>query len=196
MVTDATKVPFDRFLAGDDAAMSDAAKRGLELFNGKAGCISCHNGALGVRPAILQHRRADCAGVCRRSALSDHATLGALPEGRVGRRLSPHRHDDLGLYFQTKRPDDKRKFRTPSLRELRWTEPYMHNGTLETLADVVAFYDAGGGEGQTAGLEPLGLSAEDQADLVAFLEALSMDEPLLMDEPELPETATWAEFSK
>ena len=72
----------------------------------------------------------------------------------------------------------------------------MHNGSLATLADVVDFYDAGGGEGQTAGLQPLGLNDGERADLVAFLESLSMDEPLILEEPELPETATWAEFAK
>ncbi|MGB5557124.1 MAG: cytochrome c peroxidase [Paracoccaceae bacterium] len=195
VVTDATKVPFDRFLAGDDAAMSNAAKRGLELFNGKAGCISCHNGAL------ASDQRFYNIGVPTAPEFADDPVYQItqrweLFQKGVSEDVYRHTGTDLGLYFQTKRPDDKGKFRTPSLREVRWTEPYMHNGTLETLADVVAFYTAGGGEGQTAGLEPLDLSAEDQADLVAFLEALSMDEPLLMDEPELPETATWAEFSQ
>lgn len=194
IVTDPAKVPFDRYLAGDQKALSDAAKRGLELYNGKAGCIGCHNGALasdqryyatGV-PAAPEFKDDPLYQITLRWELYQKG----VPEDvyRVGA-------DDLGLYHVTKRPEDKGKFRTPSLRELRWTGPYMHNGVQETLADVVAFYDAGGGAGNKV-LKPLGLSDTEKADLVAFLEALSMDEPLLVEEPELPETATWSEFPK
>jgi len=195
IVTDATMVPFDRLLAGDETALSDGAKRGLDLFNGKAGCIACHNGALasdqrfyniGV-PAAAEFGEDPLYQITLRWELYQKG--GSEEDYRTGA-------DDLGLYHQTKRPRDKHKFRTPSLRELRWTGPYMHNGSVETLADVVAFYDGGGGAGQTAGLEPLALSPEEQADLVTFLEALSMDEPLIREEPELPETATWAEFPR
>ena len=68
-----------------------------------------------------------------------------------------------------------RRFLTPTLRELKWTAPYMHNGTLATLADVVDFYDAGGGSDplKDPRLRPLGLVPSEKADLVAFLEALS-----------------------
>lgn len=195
IVTDAAKVPFDRYLAGDTNALSDAAKNGMDIYNGKAGCISCHNGALasdqkfyrtGV-PAAAEFAEDPVYQITLRWELYQKG----VPEDvyRAGA-------DDLGLYHVTKRPGDKHKFRTPSLRELRWTEPYMHNGALWTLADVVDFYDAGGGEGQTAGLQPLGLSDDEKADLVAFLEALSMDEPLLAEAPELPATATWSEFLK
>lgn len=195
IVTDASKVPFDRFLAGDDAALTAEAKRGMELYNGKAGCISCHNGALASDERFYN------TGVPTTPEFADDPLFQItqrweLYQKGVSEEVYRSTGTDLGLYFRTKRPEDKGKFRTPSLRELRWTEPFMHNGVIETLADVVAFYNAGGGEGQTAGLQPLGLTDAEQSDLVAFLEALSMDEPLLMDEPELPETATWAEFDK
>ncbi|MDZ4093663.1 MAG: cytochrome c peroxidase [Paracoccaceae bacterium] len=195
IVTDASKVPFDRFLAGDAAAMSDEAKRGRDLFEGKAGCISCHNGAL------VSDQRFYNIGVPTAPEFADDPTYQItlrweLYQKGVSEEVYREASEDLGLYFRTKRPSDKYKFRTPSLRELRWTEPYMHNGVIGTLPEVVAFYNAGGGEGQTAGLQPLGLSDAEQADLVAFIEALSMDEPLLLDEPALPETATWAEFDK
>ena len=194
IVTDPKKVPFDRHLAGDMGALSDAAKRGMSLFSGKAGCISCHNGALasderyyalGV-PAAPEFGEDPLYQITLRWELYQKG----MPEGvyRSGA-------DDLGLYHKTKRPDDKGKYRTPSLRELRWTGPYMHNGVFDTLESVVEFYDAGGGPGNAV-LKPLGLSDKEKADLVAFLAALSMDEPFLMDEPELPETATWAEFPK
>jgi cytochrome c peroxidase len=88
----------------------------------------------------------------------------------------------------TMNPKDIGKWRVPSLRELKYTGPYMHNGMLETLDAVVEFYDQGGGEAQnkTPLLKPLKLSAKEKKDLVAFLEALSMDEPLIHDDPELP----------
>ena len=186
-------MPFDRFLAGDDTALSAEAKRGMEVFNGKAGCISCHNGAL-VSDQKFYNIGVPAAAEFEEDPLYQITLRWELYQKGMTEELYREGDDDLGLYHQTKRPDDKHKFRTPSLREVRWTEPFMHNGALETLADVVAFYNAGGGEGQTAGLQPLGLSPEESDDLVAFLEALSMDEPLLLDEPELPETATWEEF--
>lgn len=194
IVTDASKVPFDRYLAGDQAALSDASKRGMELFNGKAGCISCHNGAL------ASNERYYDIGVPAAPEFKDDPLYQITLRWELYQKGVPEEvyragDNDLGLYHKTKRPGDKGKFRTPSLRELRWSGPYMHNGVLETLGDVVAFYNAGGGSGNVV-LKPLGLSDGEQADLVAFLEALSMDEPLLMDEPTLPETATWSEFAK
>ena len=99
--------------------------------------------------------------------------------------------DDPGLYFRIKEKAHLGKFRTPSLRYTKYTEPYMHNGMLETLHDVVAFYNAGGGENEFAAtksplIQPLGLSDAQMDDLVAFLESLSGEE-ILMEEPELPE---------
>lgn len=193
IVTDPSKVPFDRFLAGEEAAMSGAAKRGMELFNGKAGCIGCHNGAL------ASDRKFHDTGVPSAPEFAEDPLHQITQRWEVYAKGAPEElyrrtGGDLGLYFVTKRPRDKGKFRTPSLRELRWSGPYMHNGAFATLEEVVAFYDAGGGEGQRAGLAPLGLSERERGDLVAFLEALSMDEPLILEEPELPETATWKEF--
>ena len=71
----------------------------------------------------------------------------------------------------------------------------MHNGIFETLASVIDFYDAGGGPDNSV-VKPLGLSKDEKGDLVTFLQALSMDKPLLMEEPKLPETKTWSEFPK
>lgn len=195
VVTDASKVPFDRYLAGDNAAMTDSAKRGMDLFNGKAGCISCHNGAL-VSDQKFYNTGVPDAPEWLDDPLYQITFRWELYQKGMSEKTYRTTASDMGLYHVTKRPGDKGKFRTPSLRELRWTDPYMHNGVIATLPDVVAFYDAGGGPGQTAGLKPLGLTKAEQADLVAFLEALSMDQPLLMDEPQLPKTATWAEFDK
>ncbi len=100
--------------------------------------------------------------------------------------------DDHGLYYVTLRPDDIGKWRTPSLRELKYTGPYMHNGVFETLEEVVDFYDRGGGEGSV--LKPLGLAADEKKALVAFLDSLSMDQPVTIPDPKIPETKPlWTE---
>ena len=195
LVTDATKVPFDRHLAGDADAMSESAVRGMALFHTEAGCISCHNGALVSDQGFYN------IGVPTPPEFANHPLFQISLRWETyqkGVHEDEYRNsvDDLGLYHRTKRPADKGKFRTPSLRELVWTGPYMHNGAFATLAEVVEFYDGGGGAGQTAGLQPLGLTDGQKADLVAFLEALSMDEPLILPEPDLPETQTWEAFAQ
>lgn len=195
VVTDAEQVPFDRYLAGDETAMSEEALRGIELFNGEAGCIQCHNGALASNQQFYD------IGVPAAPEFTDYADfqitmLWETYAKGASEELYRSVTDDMGLYHVTKRPDDIGSFRTPSLRELVWTAPYMHNGVFETLEEVVNFYNEGGGDDQSAGLAPLSLDEQQRADLVAFLEALSMDEPLLMDPPELPATATWAEFDQ
>jgi cytochrome c peroxidase len=194
IVTDPAKVPFDRYLAGDESALTESAKRGVELYNGKAGCIACHNGAL-ASDQKYYNLGVPAAPEFNDDPLYQITLRWELYQKGVPEEVYRTGSDDLGLYHKTKRPDDKGKFRTPSLRELKWTDPYMHNGVFAGLADVVEFYDAGGGGGNAV-LKPLGLSDDEKADLVAFLESLSMDEPLTMDEPEIPETATWSEFPK
>ena len=102
-----------------------------------------------------------------------------------------HSKYDPGFYFRTKEKADKGKFRTPSLRYTLYTEPYMHNGMLETLEDVVEFYNQGGGENEFSAnksplIQPLGLNDQEKADLVAFLKSLSGDE-ILVEEPDLPD---------
>lgn len=187
LVTDPKQVPFDRWLAGDKKALSDGQQRGMALYNGRAGCIQCHNGALASDQKF--HR----LGVPEYPGYQDDALLQithrweqyqkGVPEGKY--RDAP---TDFGLFYITKNPKDIGKFRTPSLREVKYTGPYMHNGVFTNLAEVVDFYSAGGGKDpqKSALLKPLNLSAGEKADLVAFLEALSMDKPLLHDEPKLP----------
>jgi cytochrome c peroxidase len=84
---------------------------------------------------------------------------------------------DVGAHVRTHRADgsDIGKFMTPTLRELEQTAPYMHNGMLKTLDQVVAFYNRGGGSdaNKDARIKPLGLSKEERTNLVAFLKALS-----------------------
>jgi cytochrome c peroxidase len=141
--------PFDKGRS-DPAAMSPSARRGLVLFAGRAGCLTCHQGAL-----FSDHRFHNLG-----------LKQGSGPEDAGRWRVAPTR----GAYGA---------FRTPGLRNIARTAPYMHDGRFQTLADVVAFYDRGGdGPGdEVYPLRPLGLTAGQRADLVAFLESLSSSLP-------------------
>ena len=187
IVSDAKQVPFDRYAKGDKTALSENAQRGMALYNGKAGCVQCHNGplasdqkfyALGV-PENEVFKTEPLYQITHRW---EHYQKGVQEKDYRGADR------DLGLYYITKNPKDINKFRTPSLRELKYTAPFMHDGIFYTLDEVVDFYNNGGGEGPNKSplIKPLGLSDEEKKDLVAFLESLSMDKPLLMDPPKLP----------
>jgi cytochrome c peroxidase len=187
IVSDPKKVPFDRYMAGDKKALSAAQLRGMALFTGKAGCLQCHNGPLG------SDQRFHALGV------PENEVFKSEPLYQITHRWQQYQkgvHEeryrtadrDLGLYYQTKIPKDIGKFRTPSVRELAHTAPYMHNGVFYTLDEVVDFYNQGGGDtpNKSPLIRPLGLTDQEQKDLVAFLEALSMSEPLLVPPPALP----------
>ena len=184
-----TDTPFDNYMRGDDDALSAAQKRGLEVFAGKGGCISCHNGPLLTNEAYYN------IGVPPYSGWEDDELAQITFRFELYAKGSTEEmyrstKDDPGLYFRTKQKADKGKFRVPSLRYTKYTYPYMHNGMLETLADVVAFYNAGGGENEFAAnksamIKPLGLTDAEQADLVAFLESLSGEE-ILPPDPDIP----------
>lgn len=185
-----TDTPFDNYMRGDDAALDDAQKRGLELFSGKAGCTQCHDGGLltnqkyynvGV-PAYDGWETDELAQITYRYEL--------YAKGSTEKMYRSFK-DDPGAYFRAKDKQHLGKFRVPSLRYTKYTAPYMHNGMIETLEDVVDFYNDGGGENMFSEtkselIKPLGLSAGEKSDLVAFLKSLS-GERILMDEPELPE---------
>lgn len=149
--------PFDRYLAGDEQALSADARRGLELFRGSAGCIRCHNGPL----------------------LSD----GKFYRLGVG-------HSDEGRGGVTGKEEDRYKFRTPSLRDVARTAPYMHDGSQRTLTEVVEFYyrtaPTQGPDGLPLDIAPLlDQSFMEIAEIVAFLESLTGKAPEIVP-PELP----------
>lgn len=138
--------PFDRYAAGDRTALSPEAQRGLMVFTGKGRCQRCHTGP----------------------SFSDgffHNT--GVKQGAEG--------EDLGRYAVTPFKRALRAFKTVPLRNAAVTGPYMHNGSLKTLADVVEFYDRGGDEADERDFEmkPLHLTPEEKDDLVAFLESLT-----------------------
>lgn len=172
--------PFDAYLNGDESALSGAARRGMTLFAGKAGCISCHNGAM------LSDGDLHATGV------PDHPELGTNAERQIallrhfatmGTPNYMNLRADVGHYVVTKDKADMGRFATPSLWDVGQTAPYMHSGVFDTLDEVVAFYDRG-----NARMAPLYLSTREKADLVAFLESLTGDAPDAT-EPELPDYA-------
>jgi cytochrome c peroxidase len=139
--------PADRFdVGGDQQALAEDAQRGLTLFRGKARCTRCHSGF----------------------NFSDEKfhNLG------IGWDTNTV---DLGRYMETKNPEDIGAFKTPTLREISRTAPYMHDGRFATLEDVVNFYNQGGIKNphQDNTIIPLELTADEQHDLVAFLRSLS-----------------------
>jgi cytochrome c peroxidase len=189
-----TDTPFDNYIRGDKNALSDQQKRGKKLFEGKANCIECHNGALvtdqkfynlGVPPAF----RWEEDGLAQITFRFEQYAKGVTEE--MYRKIK----DDAGLYYRTKQKSDMGKFRTPSLRYTLYTAPYMHNGAFYELSEVVEFYNEGGGKNdftdgtfgknKTKLLKPLGLSEEEMEDLVAFIESFSGAE-ILMTNPKLP----------
>jgi cytochrome c peroxidase len=187
VVSDATKVPFDRYAKGDKKALNASQLAGMKLFNGKAGCIQCHNGPLASNERFYD------LGLPEYKGFEDDPLLQVTHRWEVyqkGVSEGKYRSADMdyGLYFITKNAKDIGKFRTPSLREVKYTGPYMHNGVFATLPEVVEFYDQGGGKGTNKSplIKPLQLSAQEKKDLVAFIEALSMTEPLIHNDPKMP----------
>jgi cytochrome c peroxidase len=138
--------PFDRFEAGDRTALSLEAQRGFKLFKGKAKCTKCHAGF--------------------------NFTDEQFHNTGVG-LYNPD--PDLGRYAITNQDKDKGAFKTPTLRDVGYTAPYMHDGSLETLEDVIQFYKGGGIKNPYLAkeLKHLHLTPQEQGDLLALLNSLT-----------------------
>jgi cytochrome c peroxidase len=156
--------------------MSAAAKNGEAVFTGKGGCVQCHEGPLFADGQAYNLGVPENKDIFREPLR--HITFVAF-NMFMGNENFMNLRRDPGAHVITHYSDgrDMGKFFTPTLRELKQTAPYMHNGMLATLKDVVAFYNKGGGNdpNKDTRLKPLGLSAQEQANLVAFLESLSGD---------------------
>jgi len=173
---------FDRWrYGGESGALGDAGKRGFEVFTGKARCSACHT--LGEKSALFTDHGFHNTGVGWRRA---HEAPGrtrveiapgahAELERKTVESFSEAPAKDVGRYEITLDPRDRWAYKTPSLRNVALTAPYMHDGSLATLEAVIEFYDRGGidNPGKSALLAPLGLSARERADLVAFLQSLT-----------------------
>ena len=153
--------PYDRFKAGDKTALSEAAERGRQVFFNKASCSACHAGS--------------------------NFTDGGFHNVGVGMKSAK---PDLGRFSETKLEGDRGSFKTPTLREIARTAPYMHDGSLKTLEDVVDFYNKGGIDNPQRDEEivPLKLTDQQKADLITFLkEGLSSPDYPEIEPPKFPQ---------
>jgi cytochrome c peroxidase len=158
--------PYDRYKFGGDAsAISDAAKRGEAIFSSeRTGCAQCHGGWNFGAVRVEGQTEEPGSGIFFNTGLAYEA---------------PNR----GLYESTGRYDDFGRFRAPTLRNIALTDPYMHDGSLVSLEEVIDHYASGGGFNQTnkaSVLRPFSLTEEEKSDLVEFLNSLT-DKELLRD---------------
>ncbi|MFT6915930.1 MAG: cytochrome c peroxidase [Motiliproteus sp.] len=189
-----TDTPLDLYLQGDASALSDQQKRGKTLFENKAGCVQCHNGPLASNEAYYNVGVPSHPG-WEKEALKQITFRYELYGKGSNEEMYRTTKADPGVYFRGKLKQDKGKFRVPSLRYTQYTAPYMHNGTLATLENVVEFYNRGGvaadgrttafADSKSALIKPLGLTSKEVADLLTFLAAFSGDK-ILMEWPKLP----------
>src|SRR5262245_2654208 len=150
------QTPFDRWVEGDESAISAAAKRGFEIFNDKGRCATCHSGFSFTDGSFHD--------------------IGTAKDTDVGRgRLFPN---SIKLRYA---------FKTPTLRDVTRRAPYMHDGSIATLEEVIDLYDRGGIErpSRSVLIRPLGLTDAERGDLIAFLHTLTA-EPKVMAAPTLP----------
>lgn len=153
--------PYDRYQEGDQEALSPAAKRGMDLFFGKAHCSACHTGP--------------------------NFTDNAFHNVGIGMDAD---QPDVGRQAISKLGGDRGSFKTPTLREIARTAPYMHDGSLKTLEEVVEHYDKGGIANEFLDEEifPLNLTEQEKQDLITFLkDGLSSPDYPLHKPPQLPE---------
>ena len=151
-----TQAPFDRWIMGDETAVSTSAKRGFAIFNGKGNCAQCHSGW--------------------------SFTDGSFHDIGIGKGKDIGR----GVFFPTS-VKLRYAFKTPTLRNVAERAPYMHDGSVATLEAVIDLYNQGGVDRPSRSelIHPLGLSADEKADLIAFLKTLSGDSEVVS----LPSTA-------
>jgi len=147
--------PFDAYANGDKDALNDSEKRGLILFFGKASCTNCHNG-----PNFTD---------------DEYYNLGLIADRSPGADAGRASVNDTDLDFGA--------FRTPTVRNAELTAPFMHDGSVHTLQELVDFYDMGGRDGVNKSdlIRPLGLTPKEKADLVAFMKSLTGTPPEIKD---------------
>ena len=175
--------PFDRWYFGDDKSAVDAsAQRGFDIFRGKGRCVACHTVTRDF--ALFTDGQFHNTGIGYFATMRPSDTEFEVPlapgqvervESDLARTTGTENFRDLGRYEVTGRPDDRWRYRTPTLRNVALTAPYMHDGSLATLRDVLLFYDRGGVPNEVLDplISPLQLSAAEIDDLLAFLQSLT-----------------------
>jgi cytochrome c peroxidase len=171
--------PFDRFIAGNESAIDASARRGWALFNGKGRCNNCHAFSI-VNPLFSDQKfhnigiaahKTDFIELARRATkIVRSGDLKQIDEIAIQSDLS-----ELGRFLVTKQANDIGAFKTPTLRNVAVTGPYMHDGSLATLWDVMDHYNKGGvpNPNLDGGMQRLGLTEAEIDDMVAFLGTLT-----------------------
>lgn len=174
---------FDRwYYANNDQYMSESAKRGFKLFTGKAGCFSCH--LIGEKYALFTDNQLHNTGLGYRESMAIRPKTERVQlapgvfvdvDTSIIEKVGHAAPSDVGQYEVTEDPADRWKYKTPGLRNVSLTSPYMHNGSLGTLMDVVEFYNQGGVDNLLLDkrIKPLALTGDDKQDLVNFLKSLT-----------------------
>jgi cytochrome c peroxidase len=175
--------PFDRYLQGNPRAISAAAQRGWTIFNGQGDCISCHGmSATGAfftdgkfhNIGVAAHKQNFVELAKKGMRVIETGNLKQIDELAVE---SPE-FTELGRFMVTKNPGDIGAFKTPTLRNIMVTGPYMHDGSMATLWDVMDHYNRGGTANPylDGGIHRLGLTESQIDDVVAFLATLTSPE--------------------
>ncbi len=174
--------PFDRWFYGEDAqALEESARQGFELFRGKAGCAQCHT--VSEDHALFTDLDFHDTGLGYRNSLPDDSPVHVeispgvvIPVPRpVVESVGDPARPDHGRFEVTGESTDRWRYRTPTLRNVALTAPYMHDGSLRTLEEVLRFYNSGGfpHSGLDPRIRPLDLTPEELEQLQDFLEALT-----------------------
>jgi len=171
--------PFDRYLAGDEKAIDPAAKRGWLLFNGRGRCGNCHAFST-VSPLFSDQKFHNIGIAAHKTDFIDLArkAAGSVRSGDLKQvdELAIQTHfSELGRFLVTKQANDIGAFKTPGLRNVAVTAPYMHDGSFATLWDVMDHYNKGGvpNPNLDGGMQRLGLTEAEIDDMVAFMQSLT-----------------------
>jgi cytochrome c peroxidase len=183
---------FDRWYFGNETkAITDQAIRGFDIFKNKGQCITCHT--VGEKTALFTDKLVHNTGLGFKRAMVEEpekermliapGTYAYVVKSKKDLVGLP-RMADVGVYEVTQDPDDRWKYRTPTLRNVAITAPYMHDGSMHNLTEVIAFYNQGGvlenekgfpNVTQSPLIKPLGLTESEVKDLVAFMMTLTGD---------------------
>ncbi|MCB1529127.1 MAG: cytochrome C peroxidase [Hyphomicrobiaceae bacterium] len=176
---------FDKWhYGGQQDALNDVEKKGYDIFTGKGRCNSCH--LIGKTTALFTDHQFHNTGIgYRASMLDDHIYVIPLAPG-IETRMSAKEIDgfgektqnDIGRFEITHKESDRWAYKTPGLRDVSRTAPYMHDGSIATLEDVVDYYSSGAAaqNGTSPNLTKLNLTASEKVALVAFLKSLDGDD--------------------
>lgn len=188
--------PFDRFMAGDPRAITESQKRGWQLFRGKANCIACHT--FSRESPFFTDNKFHNTGVGADLNLEEllnglrSQSVDELDSKHLSKLAHTEKFTELGRFLITRQKQDIGVFKTPTLRDIELTAPYMHNGSEKTVLDVMNFYNQGGNKNRYLDekLRPLNLSDKELSDLVEFMRALTSNSVLRRAQQTSPQTRT------